>query len=176
MKFENQSDANMRSIGVSDEPADAIRKVLDELTALGQNHSSLREIPLLTNMLKDVEMKLAASPKISRSSRISFSPTVPGRHLGEDQKSAHTPGKRKNEILNTYMKNQLDLQESEWESYEKTVNELLERIEQGDLEYTELEKERDYLKSQLQESNNLVGQLEERLRKSDQVNTDAVLM
>ena len=45
----------------------------------------------------------------------------------ETNQGASSP--EKGDILKTYMRNQLELQESEWESYEETINSLAEQLE-----------------------------------------------
>ena len=105
----------------------------------------------------------AFGTSLPRASRISFSPTVPGRH-GDDEtfhKSLlQTP--RQNQVLQTFMKNQLDLQEADWEGYEATVNELAELLEKGDERIQQLEAEKEEMKQS-------TSHLESKLRQTEAV-------
>lgn len=48
-------------------------------------------------------------------------------------------------MLKVYMKNQLDLQESEWETYEETFNAIAEKLEETEEQLEKVTMERDAL-------------------------------
>jgi hypothetical protein len=57
------------------------------------------------------------------------------------------------EVLKVYMRNQLDLQESEWESYEETINTISDKLEETQKDLEEITQERNMLRTkQIDES------------------------
>jgi hypothetical protein len=63
--------------------------------------------------------------------------------MGENGSSAGSPNTK--DVLKVYMKNQLDLQESEWETYEETFNAIAEKLEDVEDQLANMTEERDAL-------------------------------
>ena len=76
------------------------------------------------------------------------------QQTGDDSQVLHTsrtvPDAADKDILKVYMRNQLDLQESEWEQYEATVNELAAQLELAQEELAAAQTERDGLQEEVE--------------------------
>eukprot|EP01041_Mallomonas_annulata_P002275 gene2275-4425_t len=158
-----------------------VRKALFELQRLDKTEDNtsngLRErTQHISNLLQGVEDRLTTTSnhdeKFSHTaSRIAFSPTMTAME-GEESSTSTSAMKlrsrssrgHENSVLKVYMKNQLELQEAEWESYEETVNSLAEQLEQRDDELQVVKKERDELVEAVETSSSQVIQLEARLK------------
>jgi DNA repair exonuclease SbcCD ATPase subunit len=120
---------------------DTIAKVMEELEALESlptNDENTKadmnlHVTRISSMLEDIKSQLlqANSAEFRRSRKLDFSPYSNKSPGGSSPSGAggRSPSPGKSDILKTYMRNQLELQESEWESYEETINSLAEQLE-----------------------------------------------
>ena len=95
--------------------------------------------------LRDMQGSLDSSPRKSESEM----------HDSSLKKSA---GEANTSVLKNYMKNQLELQEAEWENYEETINTLASQLEESrqqieaqEMAIQDLSAERDELQARLLE-------------------------
>lgn len=101
---------------------------------------------------QDAEVHLEAEVDVvySRPKKIVFSPAS-GNAADDDlpiNRSgtiSPTGSPHTKDVLKVYMKNQLDLQESEWESYEETFNAIAEKLEDVEEQLANMTEERDNL-------------------------------
>jgi hypothetical protein len=120
---------------------DTIAKVMDELEALESlntyDENTKADMNLhvtrISSMLEDIKSQLlqANSAEFRKTRKLDFSPYSNKSPEGSSPSGAgeRSPSPGKSDILKTYMRNQLELQESEWESYEETINSLAEQLE-----------------------------------------------
>jgi uncharacterized phage infection (PIP) family protein YhgE len=80
-----------------------------------------------------------------------FSPGLDDGSPSSESGFAKTPSGEQADVLRNYMRNQLELQESEWESYEETINSLTEQLELAMRESAAKSEEISILKSEKDE-------------------------
>lgn len=115
------------------EAADIIGKIMNELGSIERHGEPALEqaglserLGKISDMLYSVKTQLVhCTSNESKQNKLDFSPYSNGND--EENSMVKTPGK--NDILKNYMRNQLELQESEWESYEEAINSLAEQLE-----------------------------------------------
>lgn len=93
-----------------------------------------------------VSKKIIFSPSSSKGEHSFGTPNATGANS-----SSSTPASNTKEVLKVYMKNQLDLQESEWEAYEETFNHICEQLDEAQNALAVVTAERDELLAQQSE-------------------------
>ena len=122
------------------EVVDIIGKIMLELGSIEKHNEPVETAILsqrlgkISDMLYSVKSQLVQSASKDDKNKLDFSPYSNDNMSGQDDENSmvKTPGK--NDILKNYMRNQLELQESEWEGYEEAINSLAEQLEGKGLE------------------------------------------
>jgi hypothetical protein len=147
-----------------EDAVDIIGKIMHELGRIEKSEEAVDSDELsvrlgkISDMLYGVRTQLiqtSSALKEQNSQKLDFSPYSNGSSSAhDDDSSGLVKSPRKSDVLKTYMRNQLELQESEWENYEETINNLanqleskIQEVESRDEIITRLTEERDDLVS-----------------------------
>ena len=143
----------------STEAADIIGQIMMELGSIEKHDEPVEKTDLSKRLGKISDMLYGVKSQLLQSAskevgKLDFSPYSNGTETagGDENSVVKTPAK--GDVLKNYMRNQLELQESEWENYEEAINSLAEQLEQKgeeleerDLSIQRLTDERDDLVS-----------------------------
>lgn len=120
----------------ANEAVEIISKIMIELGSIEKQKEPVesenlsRRLGKVSDMLNSIKSQLVqtSAAKPQGKNKLDFSPYSNGNSsTNEGDASMMTPGK--NEIIKNYMRNQLELQESEWEGYEEAINSLAEQLD-----------------------------------------------